>query len=144
MYDKQLLGLEITSERNGDAVVLYVHGEVDLATSSELAHHIERALTESPVAVIVDLSGVSFLASVGMSVLVSARRKACCSTALVVVASGPATTRPMHLVGLDAAVPIYTDIDSALEATNSVRSTESDPTCPDCDAGESPESAYSA
>lgn len=142
MHDKHLLGLEITSERIGDAIVLNIRGEVDLATSSELAHHIEKAVTESPVAVVVDLSAVSFLASVGMSVLVSARRRACCSTALVVVASGPATTRPMHLVGLDAAVPIYTDVRSALEATHPALASE--PTCPDCDEGDRPETAYSA
>ncbi|MBY4127613.1 STAS domain-containing protein [Rhodococcus fascians] len=142
MHDKQLLGLEITSERNRDAIVLHIRGEVDLATSAELAHHIDAAVTESPIAVIVDLSKVSFLASVGMSVLVSARRRACCSTALVVVASGPATTRPMHLVGLDAAVPIFTDVRSALEATHSVPASES--TCPDCDEEDQPETAYSA
>lgn len=144
MNDNHLLGLDIVSVRNGETIVLGIHGEVDLATASELAHHIERAVAESPVAVIVDLSGVSFLASVGMSVLVSARRRACCATSLVVVASGPTTDRPMHLVGLDAAVPIFTDIDSALEAIRSTNDLELDSSCADCDAGESPENAYSA
>lgn len=152
MNEHELLGLEVTSTEHGDAIVLCVKGEVDLATASDLAHHIERAMRSSPTAMIVDLSGVSFLASVGMSVLIAARRKACCTTPLVVVAAGP-TGRPMHLVGLDAAIPIFTDVESALESTRASEPTElpvsadqADPssTCSECSSGDSTESAFSA
>ncbi|MBY4206947.1 STAS domain-containing protein [Rhodococcus fascians] len=153
MNYNELLGLCIDSEHHHDAIVLRVNGEVDLATASDLAHHIEQAITAAPAAVIVDLSGVSFLASVGMSVLIAARRKACCSTSLVVVASGPTTGRPMHLVGLDAAIPIFTDIDSALEsvgsslrksATGASGSSESGAGCPECETGTSTADAHTA
>jgi anti-sigma B factor antagonist len=127
MKHNELLGLGIASEHHDNAIVLRVNGEVDLATASDLAHHIEQAVTAAPAAV-----------------LVAARRKACCSTSLVVVASGPTTGRPMHLVGLDAAIPIFTDIDSALEsvgsslsksATGASDSSESGAGCPECETG---------
>lgn len=145
MYENELLGLDVTSDKHDETVVLSVKGEVDLATASDLAHHIEQAMTTSPAAVIIDLSEVSFLASVGMSVLIAARRKACCTTPLVVVAAGPATGRPMHLVGLDASIPIFTDVASALDATREPKSpvtrispVQNEPTnCPDCSTDES-------
>ncbi|MBY3985738.1 STAS domain-containing protein [Rhodococcus fascians] len=146
MKYNELLGLGISSEQHDDSIVLRVNGEVDLATASDLAHHIEAAVAAAPTAVIVDMSGVSFLASVGMSVLIAARRKACCSTSLVVVASGPSTGRPMHLVGLDAAVPIFTDVRSALESVGSTVEDltvdasapyEISPGCPECTTGTS-------
>ncbi|MDZ7918263.1 MAG: STAS domain-containing protein [Rhodococcus sp. (in: high G+C Gram-positive bacteria)] len=126
MKYNELLGIDITSEVRDAAIVLRVKGEVDLATASDLAHRIERAVRASPVAVIVDLSGVTFLASVGMTVLISARRRADCSTSLVVVASGPTTEGPMHMVGLDAAIPIFTDVGSALDAMPTTGSTVSE------------------
>ncbi|MDV6230076.1 STAS domain-containing protein [Rhodococcus cercidiphylli] len=153
MNEHELLGLDVTSEKRGDTVVLSVEGEVDLATASDLADHIERAMRTTPTAMIVDLTAVSFLASVGMSVLIAARRKACCTTPLVVVAAGPTTGRPMHLVGLDAAIPIFTDVESALESTRAseptrlpVSADQADPTstCSECSSGESTDSAFSA
>ncbi|MDI6626568.1 MAG: STAS domain-containing protein [Rhodococcus sp. (in: high G+C Gram-positive bacteria)] len=152
MNEHQLLRLEVTSAEHGDAIVLSVKGEVDLATASDLAQHIERAMRSSPTAMIVDLSRVSFLASVGMSVLIAARRKACCTTPLVVVAAGP-TGRPMHLVGLDASIPIFTDVESALRSLDSSESTglrlptdraDTSSTCSRCSSGESTEGAFSA
>ncbi|NIL89101.1 hypothetical protein RhoFasSB10_01400 [Rhodococcus fascians] len=152
MNYNELLGLCIDSEHHHDAIVLRVNGEVDLATASDLAHYIEQAITAAPAAVIVDLSGVSFLASVGMSVLIAARRKACCSTSLVVVASGPTTGRPMHLVGLDAAIPIFTDVETALDSietapasiTQLIPDSVGTRACPRCDSGEPEEDVYTA
>lgn len=106
--------MDIATQMYGPAVVLTISGEVDLATASTLARHIDTAMAKSPTGVVVDLSGVDFLASVGMSVLVAARNKARGATTLIVVADGPFTRRPMELVGLDAAIEIYTDLDSAL------------------------------
>jgi anti-sigma B factor antagonist len=72
---------------------------------------------------------------------------------LVVVASGPTTGRPMHLVGLDAAIPIFTDIDSALESvgsslrksvTGASGSSESGAGCPECATGTSTADVHTA
>ncbi|OOK71032.1 STAS domain protein [Mycobacterium kansasii] len=54
------------------AVVLAVSGEVDMLTAPQLAEAIQTALAAGPPALIVDLSKVDFLASAGMTVLVTA------------------------------------------------------------------------
>lgn len=59
---------EVEKSQAGGAVVLTVSGEVDMLTAPELA----KALHAVPAALIVDLSKVEFLASAGMTILVSA------------------------------------------------------------------------
>lgn len=121
MTDHGLLRLDTTTEICGATTILTVAGEIDLATASTLARHVDTAMSNAPTAVVVDLSGVDFLASVGMSVLIAARNKAHGATTLAVVADGPFTRRPMELVGLDAAIPIYTDLESALASVDTAR-----------------------
>ncbi|MDJ0396720.1 STAS domain-containing protein [Rhodococcus sp. G-MC3] len=97
--------LDVTVEHIDQVAVVIACGEVDIMTAAVLGDGIEAALSMSPAAVIVDLSEVGFLASVGMSVLISARRRARSNVAVIVVADGPHTRRPMELVGLSAATP---------------------------------------
>lgn len=116
MNEINLPGLVVDVELRDSIAVVTADGEVDLATAAFLSDGIEQALSKSPSAVIVDLSSVTFLASVGMSVLITARRKVSNGAHLLVVADGPYTRRPMELVGLDATIPLYTDVASALAA----------------------------
>lgn len=118
MNETKLPGLVVDVELRESIAVVTVNGEVDLATASALSDGIEQAMSKSPSAVIVDLSGVSFLASVGMSVLITARRKVSNGAQLLVVADGPYTRRPMELVGLDATIPLFSDIASALASAS--------------------------
>jgi len=96
------------------AVVLTVSGEVDMLTAPQLEEAIRNALVAQPAVLIVDLSKVEFLASAGMSVLVTAQAEAQPHTRLAVVAEGAATSRPIKLMGIDSVVPLYRDLDSAL------------------------------
>ncbi len=68
--------MEINSEGTAPAVVS-VTGEVDLATAPQLEQALGAALAEPGVTgVRVDLSGVEFMDSAGLRVLVAALRKA--------------------------------------------------------------------
>jgi anti-sigma B factor antagonist len=104
----------VTTRSVGDVVVVSVSGTLDALTSPNLTESLDTALSKSPPAVIVDLSQVDFLASAGMSALVDAHDKANGSR-FGVVADGPATSRPMTLVGLDAIVSLYPTLDAALK-----------------------------
>ncbi|MGA9872527.1 MAG: STAS domain-containing protein [Rhodococcus sp. (in: high G+C Gram-positive bacteria)] len=115
--DVARMSLDIVEQRVGDTTVLSVYGEVDLTTSQYLTDAIDAVVTDSGLsAVVVDLTGVPFFASVGMSILVDANRRLSANARFVVVADGPATARPLMLVGLDQAFPIYSDLDAALSA----------------------------
>ena len=66
-----------TAENWVDGIaVLSVRDAVDMLSAPQLSEAIGAALTKAPVALIVDLTDVDFLASVGMSVLVEAQDQA--------------------------------------------------------------------
>ena len=62
------------SRTNGTAVVA-VRGDVDLYTAPRLWETIDAAIAGTPHELVIDLSGVSFLDSSGLSVLVKAHKR---------------------------------------------------------------------
>jgi anti-sigma B factor antagonist len=95
--------------------VLAVHGEIDTFTAPRLAQAINHGLATSATALVVDLSKLEFLASAGMSVLLDGHKSAQGSgKRLIVVADGPATSRPMRLIGLDQELNLRASLDAAL------------------------------
>ncbi len=96
-------------------VVLSVCDAVDLLSAPQLTEAIHHALAQAPVGLIVDLTDVKFLASVGMRVLVEAQEQAnAISARFGVVAEGAATSRPIRLLGIDAILALYSTLDDAL------------------------------
>src|SRR6476619_2746554 len=91
---------EVGKHQAGQATVLTVSGEVDMLTAPQLAEAIHNALAGRPAALVVDLSKVEFLASAGMTVLVTAQADVVPPTRFAVVAEGPATSRPIKLMGI--------------------------------------------
>ncbi|MGA9871337.1 MAG: STAS domain-containing protein [Rhodococcus sp. (in: high G+C Gram-positive bacteria)] len=109
--------LEISVERIDGVVVLSVKGELDMVSTPYLTEAIDVVLAEaSPSAVIVDLTDVPFLASIGMTVLVETHRRVSEFSDFAVVAAGPTTARPLTLMGLNETFSMYTDRDAALAA----------------------------
>lgn len=107
---------DIGVEWQDTVVILTVSGELDLSTVPALAESIDLVVGKSPSAVIVDLSGVGFLASAGMAQLATAHQQIGETATLAVVADGPATGRPLALVGLDEVFRIYATTGEALSA----------------------------
>jgi anti-sigma B factor antagonist len=96
------------------AVVVTVAGEVDMLSAPQVAEAIHTALAARPAALIVDLSKVAFLASAGMTVLMTAQAEVVPPTRFAVVADGAATSRPIKLTRLDSVLSLYGTLDSAL------------------------------
>ncbi|ADT99244.1 MULTISPECIES: STAS domain-containing protein [Mycolicibacterium] len=96
--------------------VVAVTGVVDMLTSPQLETAIDDALNQKPGAVVIDFTEVEFLASAGMGVLVAAHDKAGSEVKISVVADGPATSRPLKLVGIADIVALYSNLDEALAA----------------------------
>lgn len=99
--------LDVTVHRpDGEAEVLEVIGEVDLLSVEVLDDALAAALAREPGRLVIDLTGVSFLASVGMTVLLKAHRSAG-GTRLRVVAPGRGTVgRALELTGLTEALAV--------------------------------------
>ncbi|MCB0942452.1 MAG: STAS domain-containing protein [Mycobacterium sp.] len=109
-------GCVINEEWFGRTVVVSASGVVDMLTSPHLEASLTTSLKRNPAAVIVDLSEVEFLASAGMGVLVAAREQAATDIRFGVVASGPATSRPLTLIGLADIIGLYPTLAEARDA----------------------------
>lgn len=110
-------GLSVQVEpHGGDAVVLNVAGEIDLATAPQLGDSIKAAMEQQPGTLVVDLSRVDFLASAGMAVLIGCHQQAKGVLRFRIVATGSATFRPMELTGMTDEISIYPTRDEALTA----------------------------
>ena len=109
-------GCALREQWIGRSVVIAVSGVLDMLTSPQLEVSLAASLRMNPSAIIVDLAEVDFLASAGMSVLVAARNQADSNIGFGVVADGPATSRPLELVGLTDLIGLYKTLDEALGA----------------------------
>ena len=101
------------SEVEGLAVVS-VGGSVDMLTAPGLSDAIEAALAKKPRGLIVDLSKVEFLGSAGISVLMKTRDTLGDATPFCVVADGPATHRPLTLLGINELMSLSRRLDDAV------------------------------
>ena len=70
---------------------------------------------------IVDLSGVDFLASAGLQALVATHENVSETAGFAVVADGPATSRPIQLTGLDQILSLHPTLAEAMAAVMRVR-----------------------
>jgi anti-sigma B factor antagonist len=107
---------EVSISRHDGLLVATVTGAVDMLTAPLLTAAILGALVEPPVGLVVDLSGVEFLGSAGMTALVAAHEQCPPPARFGVVATGRYTARPLQLVGLDAVMSVYPSLHEALAA----------------------------
>jgi anti-sigma B factor antagonist len=111
--------LEIRQEHdpNASAEVIAPQGEVDISNLSMLDQVLMEVLQHQPRQLVVDLSGVSYIDSGGMSSLLSAGQR--CSRQggqLSLAASGRFVRRLFQMTGMDAIFPHYDTLSAALGA----------------------------
>jgi anti-anti-sigma factor len=68
--------LRIENRREGDAAVIALNGELDLASAPDLERELRDAEAESPARVVIDLKGLAFMDSTGLQALLRARERA--------------------------------------------------------------------
>ncbi|MEV4150948.1 STAS domain-containing protein [Amycolatopsis sp. NPDC049691] len=90
-----------TDSVTGDSLVLAVSGEVDLFSAPVFEEAVTAALGRGPRLLVIDLTGVGFLASVGMTILLKANRDGGRDLRVrVVAAERSAVARALELTGL--------------------------------------------
>lgn len=97
---------EIVRPAFDDPVVCVVRGEVDISNVAELRAGLDAAFAESP-SVVVDLSGVRFLASAGVRSLVEAGVNA--AGRRMVIVTGPGVSTILRICGIASLVPCVPD-----------------------------------
>lgn len=111
--DAQMIAIDVV-DRDG-ATVVSVHGEVDMITTPRLHACLQDRLARTPDRLVVDMSGLSFLGSSGLAVLVEslddARTR---GTDLRLVCNSREVVRPLEATGLTELFKTYSDLGSAL------------------------------
>ncbi|WP_231642367.1 STAS domain-containing protein [Nocardia sp. NRRL S-836] len=107
--------IELSARQPAEGVtVLAVSGEVDMVSAPTLREALVNGLTDGGTFV-VDMTGVTFLGSAGLAVLVEAARLAPQhNAALKVVATKRAVTRPLEATGLGEVFSVHESVDAAL------------------------------
>jgi anti-sigma B factor antagonist len=95
--------------------VLTASGEVHVSTAPELAEQLNAALSAGRSRIVLDFSGVEFIDSTGLSVLLNAlRRLGRIDGALSLVCTNPTVLRLFEITRLDATFDIVATRDEAL------------------------------
>jgi anti-sigma B factor antagonist len=68
--------LSVVARQSGDGIRLAVTGEIDMATARTLDHALWAAIDQRPHSLVVDLDAVTFMASAGVTCLLTALRRA--------------------------------------------------------------------
>ena len=90
-----------TSTDEDGVVTVKVVGEVDTFTAPVLRSTLDGQLEQSPRELVIDLSGVQFLGSAGLAVLVETQKSARAKdVGLRLIATTRAVTRPLDVTGL--------------------------------------------
>lgn len=97
-----------------EAVVLTVTGALDILTAPSFEQALRETLALRPKGVVIDLTGLEFLASAGLAALVEGHRIAGSITEFAVVAVGPATRRPLQLTGLTDVFGVFATLEEAV------------------------------
>ena len=88
--------------RDADVTTVFLQGELDLATASEVRLLLEEECSRRPAKLVVDLSAVEFIDSSGLNLLVATHRRLSDEGCLLVVASPSETVwRTLALTRLD-------------------------------------------
>jgi anti-sigma B factor antagonist len=109
----------IDEERPGSATILLtIHGDVDLRVAGELEDRLSSAIDEEPSALVVDLSGTTFLDSMALGVLLSGmKRLREQGGGFPVVAPGGDVRRIFEITLLDRIFELHDSRGEALAAT---------------------------
>jgi anti-sigma B factor antagonist len=90
-----------TSTDEAGVVTVTVVGEVDTFTAPVLRSTLDSQLEQQPRELVIDLSGVQFLGSAGLAVLVETQKSARArEVSLRLTATTRAVTRPLEVTGL--------------------------------------------
>ena len=104
-------------QRGEGRIVVRLVGELDLYNAHEVRETLLRCCAESPERLVVDLSGVTFIDSTALGVLIEARTRLPNKRGFLLAAPGLETRRALEISGLDRHFAVHESLDEALAAT---------------------------
>jgi len=109
------MDLQVETRHEGDTAVVAATGEVDVYTAPALDAEITGLLQGGSSRLVVDLTGVSFLDSTGLGVLVKGLKSARdAGGSMHLVVTSERIRKIFDITGLDASLPLHDTVDDAL------------------------------
>ncbi|MEZ5118007.1 MAG: STAS domain-containing protein [Candidatus Nanopelagicales bacterium] len=109
------MDLTVQTRAEGDRTVVEVGGEVDVYTAPALDERLGALIDEGQTRLVLDLTGVDFLDSTGLGVIVKAlKRTRERGGGLALVVTEERIRKVFRITGLDAVVPLHSSVESAL------------------------------
>jgi anti-sigma B factor antagonist len=108
-----------TSERDVDdrTTVIAVDGEIHVSTAPEFSGVLSASLASGRTRLVLDLTGVMFIDSTGLSVLLNAlRRITRAGGAMALVCSNPTVLRLFEITKLDSTFDLHAELEPAIAA----------------------------
>ena len=108
----------LKTEQQGDAVVVSVEGDIDLANAREVRAAFDSAPTADTAGMVVDLSRAGYVDSSGVAALVGAARELEVrrQRVMIVAPAGGSVRRVLDIVQIERIAPVYESLDEALAA----------------------------
>ena len=103
-------------DRNEDAVVVSLAGELDLYNAEQVRSALLDACSTEPEVLVVDLEEVRFIDSTTLGVLIEARSRMADRRSFRLAAPGLETRRALEVSGLDRHFLVHGTVAEALEA----------------------------
>ncbi|WP_242909577.1 STAS domain-containing protein [Actinomadura terrae] len=104
----------LSRERRPGAIVVAIHGELDVASTPSLREGLRIALRDPGALIVIDLSDVTFCDASGLALLVGTRRRAERDGAAVVLAAPrPQLAKLLRVSGLDRYFSVHGTVAAA-------------------------------
>jgi anti-sigma B factor antagonist len=110
------MDLKLRTRHTDGVIVIEVGGEVELHSAQQLRDELVQACKAEQPRIVVDLSGVSFIDSSGLGVLVGALKRVRERGMLSLACPQQRVRRVFEITGLTQVFPIYSRVEEAVAA----------------------------
>ena len=108
--------LRLSSERRAGSLIVTIVGDLDLVTSARLDEHLAKTGPEASW-IILDLTGVDFMDTNALAVIVNHWKKAAAAGGTLALAGARYQyTKALWITGLASKLPMYDTVNEAVEA----------------------------
>lgn len=104
-------------DRQDAATIVRLAGELDLYNAHAVREALIACCEESPDRLVVDLSGVKFIDSTALGVLIEARTRMANRKSFLLASPGLETRRALEISGLDKHFAVHESLSDALNAS---------------------------
>lgn len=114
--------ISVTTSEAGEVNIVHVSGEIDVTSAAVLRDALEALIADGRRRLTLDLSGVTFMDSTGLGIVVGRlKRLARHGGTMTVVVAHDRVRRVFSITGLDQLLDIHADLEGAVRAAGATQ-----------------------